>query len=216
MSATLLERYPTLTDGERHLLYNNIQYRHKLSCMLKRLLHKEKRLHGKKMVAKRIRALLYKRSLDPRGEPMCSRPAPWRCIIKANDIAYLMRICDRYAQEKLKDLKDELKKKYVTVKEFCDAYLFDEEYVQRLLNDGDAREYNSPKWQKEIDAINRHWEAELRKVKEAIKKEKEEEAPKKKAVDEKKETLPKKEDKKIKNKKPKTRKSFDGLDEEYE
>jgi len=207
------ERYPTLTDGERHLLYNNIQYRHKLSCMLKRLLHKEKQLHGRKMVAKRVRALLYRRSLDPRGDPMYSRPAPWRCVIKADDIATLLRICDRYAQQKLRALKLELKKDHVTVKEFCEAYLFDEEYVQRLLNDGDAREYNSPKWQKEIDAINRHWEEELRKVKEAMKKEKDEEAQKKKVSTEKKEAPPIKDEKKTKSKKPKFRKSFDGLDE---
>jgi hypothetical protein len=213
MSVTLLERYPTLTDGERHLLYNNIQYRHKLSCMLKRLLHKEKRLHGKKMVAKRIRALLYKRSLDPRGEPMYSRPAPWRCVIKVNDIRYLLRISDRYAQEKLRELKLKLGKTHVTVKEFCKAYLFDEEYIQRLLNDGDAREMNTPKWQMKIDAINRHYEEEMRKVKEAMEKEQEEEAQMKNAVDEKKEAPPKKEDKKIKSKKPKNRKSFDGLDE---
>jgi hypothetical protein len=82
MSANLHEHYPTLPDEERHLLYSKILYRHKLSCMLKRLLHKEKRLHGKKMVAKRIRALLYKRSLDPRGEPMYSRPAPGDVSLK--------------------------------------------------------------------------------------------------------------------------------------
>lgn len=214
MSANLHERYPTLTDGERHLLYNKIQYRHKLSCMLQRILHKETRLHGKKMVAKRIRALLYKRSLDPRGEPMCSRPAPWRCIIKVNDIAYLLRICERYAQEKLRALKEELKKKYVTVKEFCEAYMLDEEYVQRLLNDGDAREMNDPKWQRKIDAINRYWEEELRKVKEDMKKEKAGEAQQKKAAPEKKETPPKNDDKKIKGRKRKYRnKSFDGDDE---
>src|SRR5687768_6024098 len=118
MSAIIHERYPTLTDRERQLLYNNIQYRHKLSCMLQRILHKGKRLHGKRMVAKRVRALLYKRSLDPRGEPMYSRRAPWRCVIKVNDVAYLLRICDRYAQEKLKELKQGLGKRYVTVKEF--------------------------------------------------------------------------------------------------
>ena len=192
MSANLHERYPTLTNRERHVLYNKIQYRHKLSCMLNRILHKEKRLHGERMVAKRVRALLYKRSLDPRGERMYSRPAPWRCVIKADDIAYLLRICDRYAQEKLRELKQELGKKYVTVNEFCKAYLFDEEYVQRLLNDGDAREMNDPKWQKKIDAINRYWEEELRKVKEAKKKEEEGEAPKKKVANEKKEAPPKK------------------------
>jgi hypothetical protein len=211
MSAIVHERYPTLTDRERQLLYNKIQYRHKLSCMLKRLLHKEKRLHGKGMVAKRVRALLYKRSLDPRGEPMYSRPAPWRCVIKVNDIRYLLRISDRYAQEKLRELKLELGNRYVTVKEFCKAYLFDEEYVQRLLNDGDAREMNDPKWQKKIDAINRHWEEELRKVKEAMAKEKEGEAQNKKEANE--EAPPKKEDKKKKIIEVKKRKSFDGLDE---
>jgi hypothetical protein len=213
MSAIIHEHYPTLTDRERQLLYNKIQYRHKLSCMLKRLLHKEQRQHGKRMVAKRVRALLYKRSLDPRGEPMYSRPAPWRCVIKVNDIRYLLRICDRYAQEKLRELKQELGKKHVTVKEFCKAYMFDEEYVQRLLNDGDAREMNDPKWQRKIDAINRHWEEELRKVKEAMAKEKEGEAQNKKVADGKKEAPPKKDDKKIKSTKPKHRKSFDGLDE---
>lgn len=213
MSAILHKRLPTLTDRERQLLYNQIQYRHKLSCMLKRLLHKQTRLHGKRMVAKRIRALLYKRSLDPRGEPMYSRPAPWRCVIKVNDIRYLLRISDRYAQEKLRELKLELGKTHVTVKEFCKAYLFDEEYIQRLLNDGDAREMNTPKWQKKIDAINRHYEEEMRKVKEAMEKEKEEEAQTKNTADEKKEAPPKKEDKKIKSKKLKNRKSFDGLDE---
>jgi hypothetical protein len=181
--------------------------------MRRRILHKEKRLHGKRMVAKRVRALLYKRSLDPRGEPMYSRPAPWRCVIKVNDIAYLLRICDRYAQEKLRELKVDLGKKYVTVKEFCEAYLFDEEYVQRLLNDGDAREYNDPKWQRKIDAINQHWEEELRKIKEAQKKEKEGEAPKKNVFNEKKEALPKNDDNKIKKiKLNRPNKSFDGLD----
>ncbi|THU40366.1 hypothetical protein FAM09_10895 [Niastella caeni] len=214
MSTNHHEVYPTLTDRERKLLYNKIQYRHKLSCMLRRFLHKETRSHGKRMVAKRVRALLYKRSLDPRGEPMCKRPAPWRCVIKVNDIAYLMRICERYAQEKLKDLKRKLGKRYVTVKEFCDAYMFDEEYVQRLLNDGDAREMNDPKWQKKIDAINRYWEEEMRKVKEAMKKEQEEEAQKKNGADEKKEAPQKKDDKKKKSIKPNKRKSFDGLDED--
>jgi hypothetical protein len=212
MSAIHHEHYPTLTDRERHLLYNKIQDRHKLSCMLQRILHKEQRQHGKRMVAKRVRALLYKRSLDPRGEPMYSRPAPWRCVIKVNDIRYLLRISDRYAQEKLKELKQELGKKHVTVQEFCKAYLFDEEYIQRLLNDGDAREMNDPKWQKKIDAINRHWEEELRKVKEAMAKEKEDEAQNKKEANEEKEAPPKKDDKNIKSTKPKHRKSFDGLD----
>ena len=32
--------------------------------------------------------------------------------------------------------------------------MFDEEYVQRLLNDGDAREQNAPKWQKKISQQN--------------------------------------------------------------
>lgn len=214
MSKIIHEHYPTLTDWERLLLYNKIQHRHKLSCMHRRLLYKEKRLHGKKMVTKRIQALLYKRSLDPRGEPMYSRPAPWRCVIKANDIAYILRICDRYAQQKLKYMKKKLKKKYVTVKEFCEAYLFEEEYIQRLLNDGDAREHNDPKWQKKLDAIHRHYEEEIRKVKEAMKKEKEGEAPKKKEVGEKKETSSKREGKKKKNKKSPPRKSFDGLDED--
>jgi hypothetical protein len=207
------KHYPTLTDQERHLLVNKILHRHKLTCFIKRLQHKETRLHGKRMVAKRIRALLYKRSLDPRGEPMASRLGPWRCVIKANDIAYLLRICDRYAQEKLRELKLDLGKDYVTVKEFCTAYLFDEEYVQRLLNDGDAREMNDPKWQRKIDAINREYEEKLRKIKEDMKKEKDGEAQEKKVFDVKKETPPKNEDKKPKFQKPKRRKSFDGLDE---
>src|SRR5581483_7876787 len=139
---------------ERHVLYANIQHRHKMACMLGRIRHQEKRCHGKAMVAKRIRALLYQRSLDPRGEPHYKRFGPWRCVIKANDIAYLLRINERYAQKKLRQLKLELGKDHVTVKEFCKAYKFEEDYVQRLLNDGEAREQNSPKWQKKIDAIN--------------------------------------------------------------
>ena len=216
MSTIHHEHYPTLTDRERHLLYTKIQYRHKLSCMLKRLLHKEMRLQGERMVAKRVRALLYERSLETRGEKFYSRPAPWRCVIKVNDIAYLLRICDRYAQEKLRELKQDLGKQYVTVNEFCKAYLFDEEYVQRLLNDGDARELNDPKWQKKIDAINRHWEEQLRMAKEEMQKEKERNAQNNKAANENKEAPTKKDGKKKKSiKRIYHRKSFDGLDEYY-
>lgn len=215
MSEIIHEHYPTLTDEERQLLYNKIQHCHKLSCIRRRLLHKEYRLHGTKMVSKRIRALLYKRSLDKRGEPMYSRPAPWRCVIKVNDIRYLLGFSERYAQEKLRELKNKLGKKYVTVKEFCIAYFLEEEYVQRLLNDGDAREQNDPKWQNKIDAIHRHYEEEIRKIKEGIKKEKEEQAQQTKPIAEKKEAPPKKKDKKKKGRKPKNRnKSFDGLDED--
>ena len=215
MSAIVHKRYPTLTNEERRSLYNQIQNRQKLSFMLNRLVHKEQQQLGRRMVAKRIRALLYERSLDPLGERFYKRPAPWKCVIKAPDIAYLLRINIRYAQEKLKELKDELGKKYVTVNEFCVAYNFDEEYVQRLLNDGEAREYNSPKWQRQIDAINRRHEEEIRKVKEAMAKEKEAEAKKNIVAPDKKEAPPKEDDKKKKSPGPKKRpKSFDEKDHE--
>lgn len=178
------EYYPTLTDRERKLLYCKLQQRHKSHCVLRRLLHKETRLHGRMIIRKNI--LRYRRSRDPRGEPFASRQAPWKCVIKTNDIAYLLGICERYAQEKHKMLKDELGKQYVTVKEFCESVKMDEEYVQRLLNDGEARELNSSKWQKRIDEINRRHEEEIRQIKEAARKEKEEEEKKKKEEDSKK------------------------------
>lgn len=162
--------YPTLTPAQRQQLYKQIQNSRKSAFMLRRLLHKETRLMGKRMVANRIRALLYKRSLDPRGEPMYKRMAPWRCVIRPNDIAYLLRLSKRYSQDKFKALKKEYGKDWITVKEFCIAYKMDEEYVQRLLNDGDAREYNSPKWQRKIDALNKRYEADLKKIKEDMAK----------------------------------------------
>jgi hypothetical protein len=197
MSKIRHKYYPTLTDGERKLLYCKIQQRHKSHCVLRRLLHKETMLHGRIIIRKNI--LRYRRSLDPRGEPFASRRAPWKCVIKTNDIAYLLGICNKYAQEKHKLLKDELGKQYVTVKEFCVSVKMDEEYVQRLLNDGEARELNSSKWQKEIDEINRRHEEEIRRIKEAARKEKEEEAKKNKDFNEKKEMPAAKDDKKKKN-----------------
>jgi hypothetical protein len=212
MSKIRHEYYPTLTDGERKLLYCKIQQRHKSHCVLRRLLHKETMLHGRIIIRKNI--LRYRRSLDPRGEPFASRRAPWKCVIKTNDIAYLLGICYKYAQQKHKLLKDELGKKYVTVKEFCVSVKMDEEYVQLLLNDGDAREYNGSKWQKKIDEINRRHEEEIRRIKEVAKKEKEEDAKRKQVFNEKKETPAANDDKNKKVTKPKKRhKSFDGLDE---
>lgn len=170
--------YPTLTDRERQVLYCKIQQHHKSHCVLRRLLHKEMRLHGRIIIRKNI--LRYKRSLDPRGEPFYKRPSPWKCVIKTNDIIYLLGICERHAQKKHKMLKDELGKQYVTVREFCKSVKMDEEYVQALLNDGEAREINSGKFRKMIDEINRRHAEEIRQVKEAARKEKEEEERKKK------------------------------------
>lgn len=206
------EWYPILTDRERKLLYCKIRQRQKSSFMIRRLLHKETRLLGRVWVRERIR--LYRiKSYDPRGEKMYSRPAPWKCVIKTNDIAYLLGICYKYAQQKHKILKDELGKKYVTVKEFCESVHMDEEYVQCLLNDGEARFLNSSKWQKEIDKINKRHKEEIKNIKENAKKQIEEEAKKSQYYDEKKETPAIKDDKNIKITKPKKRhKSFDGLD----
>jgi hypothetical protein len=75
-------------------------------------------------------------------------------------------------------LKEELGKQYVTVKEFCKSVDLDEEYAQALLNDGEARELNSGKFQKMIDEINMRHAEEIRQVKEAARKEKEEEEKK--------------------------------------
>lgn len=193
--------YPVLTDRERKLLYCKLQQHHKSHCVLRRLLHKETRLHGRLIIRKNI--LRYRKTLDPRGEPFYSRPAPWKCVIKTNDIMYLLGICERYAQEKHKMLKDELGKQYVTVREFCKSVKMDEEYVQALLNDGEAREINSGKFRKMIDEINRRHEEEIRKIKEAARKEKEEEEKQKKATSIKAEKSAQKDDKntKLTNKK---------------
>lgn len=186
MSKIIHEYYPTLTDRERKLLYCKIRQRQKSSFMIRRLLHKETRLLGRVRVRERIR--LYRiKSYDPRGEKMYSRLAPWKCVIKTNDIAYLLGICYKYAQQKHKLLKDELGKKYVTVKEFCESVHMDEEYVQCLLNDGEARMLNSTKWQREIDKINKRHKEEIKNIKDTAKKQIEEETKTNKASDEKKE-----------------------------
>jgi len=212
MSKIINEYYPTLTDRERKLLYCKIRQRQKSGFMIHRLLHKETRLLGRVKVRERIR--LYRiKSYDPRGEKMYSRLAPWKCVIKTNDIAYLLGICYKYAQQKHKLLKDELGKKYVTVKEFCESVHMDEEYVQCLLNDGEARMLNSSKWQKEIDKINKRHKEEIKNIKENAKKQIEEEAKKSQYFDGKKETPAIKDDKNIKITKSKIRhKSFDDLD----
>lgn len=204
MSKIIHEYYPTLTDRERKLLYCKIRQRQKSGFMIRRLLHKETRLLGRVRVRERIR--LYRiKSYDPRGEKMCSRLAPWKCVIKTNDIAYLLGICYKYAQQKHKLLKDELGKKYVTVKEFCESVHMDEEYVQCLLNDGEARMLNSSKFQKEIDKINKRHKEEIKNIKENAKIQIEEEAKKSRAFNEKKEAPAIKDDKDIKITKPQKR-----------
>lgn len=212
MSKTRHEYYPVLSDRERNLLCCKIRQRYKSNRMRCRLWGKESKAYERLLIRKRIQR--YRRSLDPRGEPFYSRQAPWKCVIKTNDISYLLGICERYAQEKHKMLKDALKKPYVTVKEFCESVDMDEEYVQRLLNDGEARELNSGKYRKMIDEINRRHEEEIRKIKEAAKKEKEEEAKMKKASGVKVDKPVIKDDKKKKTTKPQTRrKSLDGIDD---
>ena len=161
------KRYHELPLQQRHQLLQKAFQHRKRTCMLRRLRHRKADLKGPQLINYRVKQLLYRRSLDTRGEPMYKRPAPWRMMINTSDVARFLGIHKRTAQQKLKQLKEKFgrgRNGYITVKEFCEAYYLHEPTVQQILNDEDARRYNSTAFQKKIDEINRKHDEAIRKI----------------------------------------------------
>jgi hypothetical protein len=75
--------------------------------------------------------------LYPSGEPAYKRPAPYRVIIHAKEVALILGIHLRTAQKMLQNTRFALgmpKNGYVSVKSFCFINNFDEEEIRRALN----------------------------------------------------------------------------------
>ena len=85
---------------------------------------------------------------DPRGEPMYSRPGPYKLYIETKDIMQVFNKGERTAQRLMQMARKSLQKgprAFVTVEEFCWLHNEPEERVQKRLHELFLEKWNKYK-----------------------------------------------------------------------
>jgi hypothetical protein len=97
---------------------------------------------------------LAKHPPDPRGEPMYSRPAPYKVRMETIDLMELYGVSERTAQRVLKMVREAIGRTgstWVTVEEFCFHHKLDEDSIQKRLHENFLKRWNKIKRDKKID-----------------------------------------------------------------
>ncbi|WP_205510090.1 hypothetical protein [Longitalea arenae] len=91
---------------------------------------------------------------DPRGERMCSRPAPYKVRLETQDLMDLFKVSQRTAERVIKQIREARERtglRWVTVEEFCTLHHLDEDYIQKRLHEFFLMRWNKIKRNIDLD-----------------------------------------------------------------